>query len=336
MPEIDWWEFVPAIASAIASIAAAVAAIYSSKVARDTKKLSEQTALATHHQSAITILSETIKEFEKASTELAELGYTIRTNWAWKVERESNSPNTKYAGENPRPIRHVLQNAANMLVNYAAKERRYETLHSELISGLRGGVGRLDDEEFEALLKKADHSYTDIELVFGEPSIYGEIGQSLSCKWVFDQLRRRVPAKSWSKMWQDAWLIDGELWKYEQKFNELLPTFIALREKLIKEKDRLSFSTLPLYLNTELFDRYRTTITLLTRLIEDCSLDSLVNYRKNSYGDAIELIVYCFAIMMLTRRINNKIPNYQDDEIELNLITSRFSELKEVLKSFVS
>ena len=312
MDKVVLLDVVPSIMSAVAGVAAAVAAFVSLKISKQAKNIAEQSALAIQHNSAAIALSEAIDNLKESTKELFDLADEVFTEWAREIEKNDDKLD---AGNDPRPLRHVLTNATEMLVTHAIESRKsYRHVHRLMYSIVRDGVLNLNDSEYEILLKKGDGTYLDFENTFGKPSIREIISESKAFRWAFYQLTKRVKALDWKDVWNKAWLNDGRLSTYEDKYNKVKPTIEAINKSLKSEKTKLAHTVLPLESNTSLSSIYADIISITESLIEDCNLEAVQPYRSCFFEpDFIELVVYSMGVVLLTTKVVDELYKFDFD-----------------------
>lgn len=279
-------ESVPSYMSAVAAIAASVAAFYSLRVSKQSIELAESTALASHHHSATIQYYETVKALNRFGESLNEVCYHLYNDWAYEIETFDNR---LQGGANPRPLRHVLSNSKDMLVSHSS---RYHHLSDGVFSIVVRGLGATSDEEYQKLLKKADGEYTDFESIFGKPSRRLPITSSNAFRWSYYQLIRRVKPEDWQRIWNNAWLEDGWITKYQKEYSKAKSIFKEAREVLESEEAKLKHTPLPLEKNATLYQKYNELLTILKRL-EDSSPERLEQYRDYQFVEDFCLLILC-------------------------------------------
>ncbi|WP_083602127.1 hypothetical protein [Thalassotalea sp. PP2-459] len=309
MDKVVLMDAVPSIMSAIAGVAAAIAAFFSLKISKEAKDIAKQSALAAQHHTAASLLSDSIVKLKETTEELSNFSQDLVHNWSSHIGRKDESSK---GGVNPRPLRHVLSNAAGMLVTHAIESQKSPRhVHSLMYSIVRDGVRNLNEDEFKSLLKKADHSYTDFEGVLGRPSIKGCITESRAFRWAFYQLSKRVAKSEWKCLWDSTWQEDGWLYLYEKHYSNVKPTIADINQSLKYEKAKLAHTVFPLESNPRLSSNYNKVISITDSLLEDCDLDSIKPYINCSYEpDFIELIVYSMGIAELTSTVIEDLYKY--------------------------
>ncbi|NKC11177.1 MAG: hypothetical protein GKR94_02915 [Gammaproteobacteria bacterium] len=183
---MNWFDAVPAFLSAIASVAAAIAAFASLRISKRSISVAEHSALAVHHGSASLEYSRIVKNLSEATKDFSEFNYGVWGGWAREIEQKDNY---ELGGSNPRPLRHVLSNASEMLANYGANHNPSGRFASRsILSVIRDGIGNLNESEYQELLKKADGMYQDFEGVFDTPSKSSSITSAPAFRWACYQL----------------------------------------------------------------------------------------------------------------------------------------------------
>lgn len=311
MTQFELMNFIPSAMSAIAAIAAAIAAIVSLSVSRKANALSEKSILAIHHHSAALELSNSINKILSSTRDLSRISYDLWAVWASEIESKDNRSK---GGLDPRPLRHVLTNGAEMLVNHGALVGKwYQHAQHSMFSIIRDGVGDLTEDEYSALLKKADHTYSDFETTFGSPSANKKISESEAFRWVCHQLAKRVTPDSWREIWGEAWLTSGWISRYRAEFSKVRPILEKTLSSLREEKNKIEYSVLPLASNQALHEKYEIVLAELTILLEDCDLSSIEPYRDWEYDEEIcQLVLYSVGIAYLTTKILDLINSGSD------------------------
>lgn len=309
MDKVVLMDAVPSIMSAIAGVAAAIAAFFSLKISKEAKDIAKQSALAAQHHTAASLLSDSIVKLKETTEELSNFSQDLVHNWSSHIGCKDESSK---GGVNPRPLRHVLSNAAEMLVTHAIESQKSPRhVHRLMYSIVRDGVQNMNEDEFKSLLKKADHSYTDFEGVLGKPSIKGCITDSRAFRWAFYQLSKRVAKSDWKYFWNSTWQEDGWLYLYEKHYSNIKPTIADINQLLKSEKAKLAHTVFPLESNPRLSSNYNKVLSITDALLEDCDLDSVKPYINCSYEpDFIELIVYSMSIAELTSTVIDDLYKY--------------------------
>lgn len=213
---MNWFEFVPASLSAIATVAAAVAAFFSLRVSKQAIRISESSALASHHQSASIKYTTLVQELLEASSGFSEICYGMWVDWPKELEVMDDSGR---GGTNPRPLRHVVSDSSEMLANYGSKSHPGGRVSSSaLLSVVRHGLPDLSEEEYLKLLDRADGEYQSFESTFGATGSSRNIETSPAFRWGCYQLLRRVEPEDWSTVWKDAWLPNGWIDRYKTEY----------------------------------------------------------------------------------------------------------------------
>ncbi|HET8802927.1 MAG TPA: hypothetical protein VFN01_17295 [Marinobacter sp.] len=245
MDSTNWIDLAPSALSAVAGIAAAIAAFGSLKVSRESKRIAEQGALALHHGAASTALAEVLEKVTQQSTPFCRLALDIWADWAKEIERHYDKRSA--GGVNPRPLRHVLTNASEMLERHATNHGKdYGHADRAPFSIIRNGLGETSGAEYRELLKTADCTYHGFESVFGVPRVDKDIASSKAFRWAHYQLTYRVAINDWRTIWAEAWIGDGWLRRYRGEFELIEPVLKSSLERLQAEKARLQHTVFPL------------------------------------------------------------------------------------------
>ncbi|CAM3215696.1 hypothetical protein [Vibrio diazotrophicus] len=285
-------ETIPAFLSAVASIGAAIAAFISLRISKQAQSITELNALANHHASATTVYVEVVKELYDASESFQEIGYEMWSQWGRNIENSYDK--SSLGGNNPRPLRHVLSNGSEMLSNYALNNERWVRSTSDAIfSIIRFGMSRYSDAEYQKLLKKADGEYLDFEGVFGKPKLSEQIGDAPAFRWVCYQLNKRVTNEEWIAVWNKAWTKGDWFDKYEQEYLRIKPIFEHAKEKLEREKSKLSPSAFPLHCNSILERKYAQLIKIINHIIDDADIENFTIYKNWRFTEELSQLVLC-------------------------------------------
>ncbi len=306
MTKVELLNFIASSMSAIAAIAASVAAIVALRISRKANALSEKSNLATHHQTAALVLSKSIDEMHRSTRDLARTSYDLWADWPRTIESKDDRSR---GGLNPRPLRHVLSNGSEMLLRHgASKGKWFQRAQRSMFSIIRDGVCDLSDSEYEVLLKKADHCYSDFEGVLGRPSQNKKIVESDAFRWVCHQLARRVTPDDWRNVWAEAWLPDGFIGRYQSEYSKVRPILEKILLSLSQERNNIQHSVFPLASNPILNNKYEKVVTELEVLLEDCDLALMEGYRNWPHEEEIsQFVLYVMGVAYLVMGILDSI-----------------------------
>ncbi len=306
MSQVELFDFIPSVMSAIAAVAAAVAAVVALTVSRKANALSEKSILAVHHHAATLELSNSIDNISKSTRGLSKVSYDLWVDWSREIESKDDRSK---GGRDPRPLRHVLTNGSQMLAKHGALQGKWSRhAQDSMFTIVRDGVGGLSEAEYDSLLKKADGTFSDFESTFGSPAANKKIYESDAFRWVCHQLAKRVSPDSWREVWGDAWLCDGWLNRYRYEFSKARPILEQTLHSLMQEKNKIEHSVLPLSSNPTLHEKYEKVLAKLENLLEDCDFELIEVYRDSSYDeDVIQLVLYSMGIAYLTANILDSI-----------------------------
>jgi hypothetical protein len=298
MTLIEWLNVIPSAMSAIAAIAAVYAAFVALSVSRKANSISEKSILAAHHHDAVSVLSLSIDRLKKETKTFSEFSYSFWVDWSREIELKDERYN---GGLDPRPLRHVLSNGCEMLVSYATRNgKQYRNAGRSLFSIIREGVNDLNEPEYSRLLQIADGTYDSFDSTFGFPSLNRSIGRADAFRWVCYQLAKRVNRDNWSEIWCGAWLVEGWLTRYRTEFSKVKSILEEVVCSLQVEKKKIIYSVLPLQSNPALHKKYEIVLSGLEVLLDDCSLESLEQYKEWKHDEDIaKLILYSMAIAYL-------------------------------------
>jgi hypothetical protein len=287
-----------AVLSAVASIAAAIAAWGSWKTSQSSKDLATQAALASHHGLAAQALADALSRAWMQIEPLRALSKRIKTD----LPRASEAHDTQEkGGSNPRPLRHVLDDTAELLCHHSVAGRRL-SIAFDLYAVVRDSPLQQSDDEFFRLLKKADGKCSDFAAIFGGPDSGKPSFESPAFRWGLYQAIRRLASDGWMQIWQGGWTADGWIYEYRELHKALKPMLNSWSEILAKEEGRLAFSPFPLSTNASLHSAYDQARRIFGVLSEDCSLELMEIYKDTRYpSDACYLIIYVLAVMELIR-----------------------------------
>jgi hypothetical protein len=192
-----------------------------------------------------------------------------------------------------------------MLAEHGKIHRRpYRYAQNAMFSIIRDGVTGLNDSEYNALLRKADGSFSDFEGVFGVPSKNEKISNSDAFRWVCYQLARRVKEEDWRKIWNDAWEPDGWVSKYRTEFSNVKPVLKEVLSSLRAEKTKLAHSAFPLESNPSLNKKYQTLFYALEVLVENGDLSILEHYQDTKFCEDIpQLVLYSMGMAYFVMQV---------------------------------
>jgi hypothetical protein len=284
--------------SAAASVAAAYAAFASLRISREAKLLAKQSALAIHHGDAAKVLASEIEELKKSTQVFSELAYQTWGEWPSEIEALDHR---QAGGSNPRPLRHVLSNASEMLVKYGTNKRAtYRHAARSIYAIVRDGINDLNDIEYEKLLKHADGQYGDFESVFGTPPINKSIATAPAFRWACYQLNRRIEKEKWFEIWKKAWHDNGWLNKFQFEHSKIKPALESILASLKSEIAKLEHTVFPLKSNPSLCLKYDNFLGVVEVLLEDCSLDMAEGHSEHPHkDDVIQLVLYSMGLALL-------------------------------------
>ncbi|HEY6094173.1 MAG TPA: hypothetical protein VIU93_04395 [Gallionellaceae bacterium] len=311
MDEIKWFDLVPSAMSAVASVGAAIAAFGSLRVSREAKSIAEQSALAIHHTDAAVALSKAVEKLISSTNVFAELAYDTWAKWPSEIETLDQR---EAGGSNPRPLRHVITDASEMLVTHeTTQKKQYAHIARSMYSIVLDGIHDLNDAEYEKLLKRADGEYSDFEGVFGATSASKRISSAPAFRWACYQLNRRVDKTKWREIWQNSWHENGWLNKFRSEQTKIRSTLETIRASLKSEKTKLEHSVFPLESNASLYMKYSNVLETVEVLLEDCSLERVEWHAENAHiDDVIQLLIYSMGIAFLATDMLARIDRWQD------------------------
>lgn len=306
MSDVNWFDLVPATMSAVASIAAAIAAFGAVRVSRESKQIAEQSALAMHHADAARVLSEEVRLLISNTNEFSELAYSIWADWAREIEFQDNR---EAGGSNPRPLRHVLSDASEMLVTHgASKHKEYGPTAREMFAIVRDGIGNLNDAEYKKMLRIADGTISNFEGTFGATSVHNKISDAPAFRWAIYQLNKRIRPEVWCEIWLNAWHQDGWLGKYRTSHSSLKQLLESAITSLESERAKLAHTVLPLSANASLASKYDLTLDISKTLLDLCSLELVEHYSDDTHkDDVIQLILYSMGMAYLVVEMRNSL-----------------------------
>ncbi|GAA0842918.1 hypothetical protein GCM10009113_11860 [Marinobacter szutsaonensis] len=296
-----WMDFAPSALSAFAGVAAAIAAFNSLRVSRESKVIAEQSALAIHHGEASRKLADVLETVSIQARKLHQCSIDVWTRWPREVERFDHR---EAGGTDPRPLRHVLSNAGEMLERHSTNYGKYyDRARHDIFSVIRNGMGQLSDSEYRTLLKVADRTYVDFESTFGMPDRRTSISKSSAFRWAYYQLDRRVSGEEWGQIWAKAWEPGGRLKRFRDEFEQLKPTLERELEVLQVERKRLQYTVFPLDRNQALHHDYHRAIGILDGLVDVVELDLFDCYIDSPHpADLIPLVISSVAVAIMTAR----------------------------------
>jgi hypothetical protein len=298
MDETSWFYLVPSVMSAIASVAAALAAFGSLRVSREAKLFAEQSALAIHHADAAIALSGAVEKLIESTKEFSELAYSTWATWPSEIE---DLDHREAGGSNPRPLRHVLSDASEMLVKHETRQgEEYRHIAQSMYSIVRDGIDNLNNAEYEKLLRRADGEYCDFEGIFGATSVNKHISSAPAFRWACYQLNRRIEKEKWCDLWKEAWHENGWLNKFRSEHSKIKPGLESILASLKTERSKLEHTVFPIESNTSLCLKFDNIVGIAELLLEDCSLEMVEWHAENPHKeDVIQLLLYSMGIAFL-------------------------------------
>lgn len=298
MNKTDWFNIIPSTLSTVATVAAAFAAFGSLRVSRDAKLFAEQSALAVHHGNAAIALTKAVDELTECTHAFSELAYRTWSNWPSEIE---SLDHREAGGSNARPLRHVLTDASEMLVNYGIKKgKKYSDTGRLMYSIIRSGIDNLNDVEYEKLLRKADGEYCDFEGTFGPVTMHRSIAAAPAFRWAYYQLNKRIIQEKWGEIWKNAWNSNGYLGQFRAEYANIKPTLEKIKASLELERAKLEHTAFPLECNQPIHIKYNNALDVIDALLNTCGLD-MVERRIENYHEeeAIQLISYSMGVAFL-------------------------------------
>jgi hypothetical protein len=259
-----------------------------------------------HHADAAKVLSEQVRLLISSTNEFSELAYSTWVDWAREIEFQDNR---EAGGSNPRPLRHVLSDASEMLVNHGASQHKeYGAIAREMFAIVRDGIGNLNDAEYEKLLRIADGTISNFEGTFGATSHHNNISDAPAFRWAIYQLNKRIRPEVWCEIWKNAWQRNGWLGKYRTSHSSLKQLLESVITSLESERDKLAHTVFPLSANSFLASKYDLTIDLSKTLLDLCSLELVEHYTDDPHkDDVIQLILYSMGMAYLVVEMRNSL-----------------------------
>lgn len=310
MDKMNWFDLIPSIMSAVASVGAAFAAFGSLRVSRESKLVAEQSALAIHHSGAAIALTGAVEKLIESTEAFSKFAYCTWSEWPREIEALDC---WEAGGSNPRPLRHVLTDASEMLVKHGTRQRKsYRHVARSMFSIVRDGVDNLNDGEYEKLLKRADGEYSDFEGIFGATSIKKNIAATPAFRWACYQLNRRIEKEKWCEIWEKAWNANGWLNKFRSEHGKIKPAFETILASLKSEKAKLEHSVFPLESNPSLCLKYDEVLGIVEVLLGDCGLEMVEWHSEHPHKeDVIQLVVYSIGMAFLVVEILARVDRSQ-------------------------
>ncbi|MEH0672121.1 hypothetical protein [Vibrio owensii] len=288
---MDWLEVIPSSMSAVASVAAAVAAIASWRVSQRATLLAESTALATHHSAVTLVYVEEVKQLNELVSGLDDLAFEITSTWPKQLQKFDNP---EMGGVDPRPLRHVLHDGYEILVDYATDPNNQMGSASRVIlSPIRNGMGSINESEYNKLLKRVDGTTCSFEATLGKPSKSKSITSVPALRWVYYQLLKRVESDDWRRVWKEVWLKDRYLEQYQSVLGRIKPELVSSRDRLRNEKEKLMHTAFPIEKNFKLSEKYSQLLGALDCLIDDCDSELIEDYKDWDYSEEYCLLILC-------------------------------------------
>lgn len=278
-----------ALASMVAAIASAYAALMALRISRESVVISKSSALAVNHASASLTYTNVLKELSLVTQDLSEVCSDLLIKWPREIDAEDHP---SCGGVNPRPLRHVLSNGYEMVVDYSLNcTLMNRSTQRVCIDILRNTF--FDEHDFKLLLAQADDVYGDFEGVFGEPDKSCSIIKSQSFRWVYYQLFKRISVDDWYHIWKTSNNGSGWLVKYKNEHLKIRSLLEEAREKLIDEISKLEHTAFPLSVNIDLFNKYESVLVTIDNILNDSSVEFLDDYDHPSLKGRYSLLILC-------------------------------------------
>ncbi|OOV88029.1 hypothetical protein [Oceanospirillum linum] len=313
MDSTDIINLIPAGFSALATCFAAFATFKAYQVAKESKNIAEKSLIASEHEEAKDVFFESFSDFELMTSRLFNLGRDIREYWTRKFDLFDDK-NSEHAGEDPRPLRHVLSNAAEMLAKHSMARGRSDSYYFDyLIDVLNGDFGDLNLKEYYSLLERADGCYLGYESIFGEPKRDESIELSEAFRFSIYQLKYRTSTDDLRKFISDGWSRYGFLRLYYDEFIKCQIGFESIARSLTEQKNKLKFSYVKLDDNVDLsanMERLARCVSLVLNcgfgVFEQHIEDDWSDLPDFSHEELIGYILFQVAITYILLEVENQ------------------------------
>lgn len=309
--ESSGFELVPAFLSTIAAGLSAFAAVRSYKVASETKTIAERGILAEHHSEAVDAFIDTLSGYKEISCEVFEKANCLITDWQRLIDQYDD---TTFAGDNPRPLRHVLLNLGRMLASYAIEKNGFERFSDDLNAVIFHGLPEGSAVEYAALLLEGDNKYAPYEETFGAVSIRRQIKEANAFKFGVYQLKNRLSEQSLKAYLQSSWSEGGALAEYHELLVSLNEPLDRLRWNLDRLRLKLHYSSYKLEDNPQLNIKVDDLIVCID-VLKESSLEKVcwpsekgnaTSAISSCKDDYIEELVYISAMLQVMTKVSDK------------------------------
>lgn len=278
-----------ALASMVAAIASAYAALMALRISRESVVISKSSALAVNHASASLTYTKVLKELNLVTQDLSEVCSDLLIKWPREIDAKDHP---SCGGVNPRPLKHVLSNGYEMVVDYSLNcTLMNRSTQRVCIDIVRNSF--FDEHDFKLLLTQADHAYSDFEGVFGAPDKSCSIIKSQAFRWVYYQLFKRISVDDWCHIWEISNSGSGWLVKYKKEHLKIRSVLEEARENLIGEISKLEHTAFPLTVNIDLFNKYEAVLFAINNILNDSCVEFLDSYDHPSLKGKYSLLILC-------------------------------------------
>lgn len=280
--------------SAIATFAAAIAAFLSSRAIKQSNEIARRAALATHHRDARRALADELSPRRAAIEALDKAADGAAIHIPAMAEEHDDR---EAGGGDPKPIRHVIQEAAEIaldgLESPDQKLPRGRILY-RLMSPVRdGGAACISEDEGRSLSRRVDGNYGDYRSMFGENGPITDISKSAAFRLALYQMKARLPTEDVQKIIGDLWATtDGYISRLVESLDDVREDISGTRHRLHIVRAQTNQSPFPLSDDAGLESRFEQVDRAL-----DCIEDTLsVDVMFGSEVNPPDYLAHCYLI----------------------------------------
>jgi len=289
-------ELILPIMTAAATVAAAVAALLSWRTSRASAKIARDNALANHHREALFALTDELASLEAGVEGLERTAFDAMVSVPKALE---SIDNPSAGGENPKPIRHVVQEAAEIAlaeISDPSQDLPSGGRGRRLLSPVQDGCAvRFDECEYRELLSIADGVYADYRSVFGEHFSPTDIAKSRAFRFCIFQMHKRLKVEEVRERLPSADIgapRKSHLSDIVEQIERIKDGLKSARDRLRLVRSRTDSSAFPLSMDPHLKRRFTQTERALALLVEDID----VSYIRDHWSERADELVYCYFI----------------------------------------
>ncbi|OOF21986.1 hypothetical protein [Salinivibrio sp. IB872] len=286
---MDLYEFIPSVFSAVASGFAAVATWNSAKMSRESNRIAQHTAIADHHQTAISRYNEAINTLKDLTESLQKQAFGIHHDWPGEIE------DYFLDGIGSKPIyrRHLMSHANEILASHGIKNNNWISNNhlDSIMSGLQDRVNILTEEECEKYLSLNKGKTFPFEIPAQRASKYRRAIDTADFQFAYSSLIHRISEEQWLSIWRSTWVNDGRIGVYNRMFSEIEPRILSIRKQLENEERKLKHSVYPLDCNDVLNAKYQELYIAINNINYVSNFRLMEGYKSLKTKEDIALAV---------------------------------------------